>query len=186
MAFIVSGGNVVSYAEASDVRDKDQRVFEANEFTLTNLPDAPPTLNDYIEDLTTKATARINQKIRASSRWREYLGYAGAGYDSIDNIPAFNPNLILSRKSDFTDLCAYYTLKEYLLPRVADFGNPESAEVQKIQYYDTKFNDLLTELLSIMDWYDSDADGSVEDGEKMTRFSLTRRTRGRRSIVRVR
>jgi hypothetical protein len=186
MAFIISGGNVVSYAEATNVRDKDQLLFEANEFTLANLPDAPPTLNDYIEDLTSKATARINQKIRASSRWREYLGYAGAGYESIDNIPAFNPNLILSRRSDFTDMCAYYTLKEYLLPRVADFGNPESAEVQKIQYYDTKFNDLFTELLSMMDWYDSNADGTVTDGEKMTRFSLTRRTRGRRSIVRTR
>jgi len=67
MAFIISGGTVVSYAEAVDVRDKDQRLFEANEFTLANLPDVPPTLNDYIEDLTTKATARINQKIRASS-----------------------------------------------------------------------------------------------------------------------
>lgn len=186
MAFIVSGGTVVSYAEASDVRDKDQRLFEANEFTLTNLPDAPPTLNDYIEDLTVKATARINQKIRASAKWRDYLGYSGAGYDSINDIPAFNPNLILARKSDFTDMCCYYTLKEYLLPRVADFGNPESAEVQKIEYYEKKFQDLFEELTGMMDWYDYNNSGAVSEDEKMVTFTLTRRTRGRRSIVKVR
>lgn len=185
MAFIVSGGNVVSYAEAADVRDKDQRLFEANEFTLANLPDAPPTLNDYIEDLTTKATARINQKIRASSQWREYLGYVGADY-SINDIPVFNANLILARKSDFTDMCAYYALKEYLLPRVADFGNPESAEVQKIEYYSRKFEDLFTELLAMMDWYDYNESGSLTDDDKVLRTSLTRRTRSRRSVVRVR
>jgi hypothetical protein len=185
MAFIIAGGNVVSYADAADIRDKDQRLFEANEFTLTNLPDAPPTVNDYIEDLTSKATARINQKIRASSQWRQYLGYVGADYD-VNNIPAFNPNLILARRSDFTDMCAYYTLKEYLLPRVADFGNPESAEVQKIEYYTSKFNDLFTELLSMLDWYDYDASGALNDDERLVRTSLIRRTRGRRSIVRVR
>jgi hypothetical protein len=185
MAFIVAGGNVLSYAEAEDLRDKDQRLFEANEFSLTNLPDTPPTLNDYIEDLTTKATARINQKIRASSQWREYLGYVGADYD-VNNIPAFNPNLILARRSDFTDMCAYYTLKEYLLPRVADFGNPESAEVMKIQYYESKFNDLFTELLSMLDWYDYDASGALTDDDRLIRMSLTRRTRGRKNVVRVR
>jgi hypothetical protein len=185
MAFISQGGNVISYAEASDVRDKDQRLFEANEFTLTNLPDAPPTLNDYLEDLTTKATARINQKIRASSQWRAYLGYVGADYD-VNNIPAFNPNLILARRSDFTDMCTYYTLKEYLLPRVADFGNPESAEVQKIEYYSVKFNDLFTELLAMFDWYDYDQSGALTDDDRLIRVSLTRRTRGRRNIARVR
>ena len=186
MAFILSGTNVVSYAEALDVKDKDQRLFESNELDFTNVPDAPGSLNNYLEDLTTKATNRINQKIRASARWREYLGYAGSGYDSIDNIPAFNPNLIITRKADFTDMCCYYTLKEYLLPKVADFGNPESSEVQKIQYYDDKFNELFTELLNMFDWYDSNNDGTVEDGEKMVRFSLTRRTRGRRATTRVR
>jgi len=185
MAFIISGGNVLSYAEALDVKDKDQRLFESNEIDFTDVPDAPGSLNNYIEDLTTKATDRINQKIRASARWREFLGHVGEGYD-LDNIPAFNPDRILARKSDFTDMCAYYTLKEYLLPKIADFGNPESSEVQKIQYYDDKFNELFTELLGMFDWYDNDDDGTVEDGEKMIRFSLTRRTRGRRSTVRVR
>lgn len=186
MAFITSGGTVLAYAEAVDVRDKDQRLFEQNEVNFTDVPDAPGNLSNYIEDLTQKSTARINQKIRASAQWREYLGIAGSGYSDINSIPAFNPNLILSRKSDFTDMCCYYTLKEYLLPKVADFGNPESAEVQKIQYYENKFNDIFNELLAMMDWYDSNADGSVEDTEKRTRFDLTRRTRGRKAVSWVR
>jgi hypothetical protein len=186
MAFITSGGTVIAYAEASDVKDKDQRLFEQNEVNFTDVPDAPGSLNNYIEDLTQKSTARINQKIRASAQWREYLGIAGAGYSDINNIPDFNPSLILARKSDFTDMCCYYTLKEYLLPKVADFGNPESAEVQKIKYIENKFNDLFQELLAMMDWYDSDASGAVTDSEKRTRFELTRRTRGRRSISWVR
>ena len=185
MAFVISGGNVISYAEASDLRDKDQRLFEANEFTLTNLPDSPPTLNDYIEDLNIKATARINQKIRASSQWLKYLGYTGQDYDT-SNIPAFNPNYILARKSDFTDMCAYYTLKEYLLPRVADFGNPESAEVQKIEYYSRKFDDLFSELLGMMDWYDFDGSGTLTDDDKLISVTRRKRTRSISSVVRVR
>ena len=186
MAFIVSGGVVVSYAEALDVKDKDQRVFESNEIDFTNVPDTPGSLNNYLEDLLIKSTNRINQKIRASARWREYLGYAGGGYDSINNIPAFVGSKILSRKSDFTDMCSYYCLKEFILPKIADFGNPESPEVQKIQYYDDKFNDLFSELLDMMDWFDADDDGIVQDGEKQVRFRLNRRTRSRQPVTRVR
>ncbi len=94
MAFIVSGGNVLSYAEALDVKDKDQRIFEANEINFTDVPDTPGSLDNYIEDLTTKSTNRINEKIRASARWREYLGYAGQGYDSINDLP--KPRLAMS------------------------------------------------------------------------------------------
>jgi hypothetical protein len=186
MAFIVSGTTVVSYAEALDVRDKDQRLFEANEIDFSNVPDAPANLNEYIEDLTAKSTNRINEKIRASARWREYLGFSSAGFSEINNIPAFVPENIINRKSDFTDMCCYYTLKEYLLPKIADFGNPESAEVQKIQYYEGKFEDLFRELLDIFDWYDQSGDGSVTADEKMVRFRQTRRTRGRSNITRVR
>lgn len=185
MAFIIAGGVVVSYAEATDVRDKDQRLFEANEINFADAPNTPTSVDEYLEDLNIKSTNRINQKIRASARWREYLGHVGGGFDQ-NSIPAFNPTSIIDRKADFTDMCSYYTLKEYLLPKIADFGNPESPEVQKIQYYDDKFNELFSELLNMFDWYSYDGDASVEDGEKMIRFSLTRRTRGRRSTTRVR
>ena len=187
MAFITDGsGNVISYAEALDVKDKDQRIFEANEVNFTDVPDTPGSLDNYLEDLTQKATNRINEKIRASARWREYLGYAGGGYNSVDDIPPINMNFIIGRKSDITDMCTYYTLKEYLLPKIADFGNPESAEVQKIEYYAGKFDDLFRELMDILDWYDADNDGSVQTNEKMVKFRPNRRTRGRSNISRVR
>jgi hypothetical protein len=185
MAFIIKGSTVITYAEAADIKDKDQRLFEANEFTLNDLPGQPTTLDEYIEDLTIKATARINQKIRASSQWRNYLGYVGAEYD-VNSIPAINPILILARRSDFTDMCCYYTLKEYILPRIADFGNPDSAEVRKIEYYENKFNDIFTELLSMLDWYDFDQSGVLDDSDRLIRVSRTRRTRGRSSITKVR
>jgi hypothetical protein len=69
---------------------------------------------------------------------------------------------------------------------VADFGNPESAEVQKIEYYSKKFDDLFVELLAMLDWYDYDASGALNDSDRLVRVSLTRRTRGRKNVVRVR
>lgn len=185
MAFILIGTNVASYAEALDIQDKDQRLFEANEINFTDVPEAPATLEEYLEDLAGKATARINNRIRASSQWHSYVGFQGGSIDS-HSIPEFNASLIRSRKADFTDMCCYYALKEYILPKIADFGNPESPEVQKISYYDKKFNDLFEELMSMMDWYDWDADGSVESSEKIYRQSRTRRSRSRSSVVRVR
>ena len=49
MAFITDGaGNVISYAEALDIKDKDQRIFEANEVNFTDVPDTPGSLNNYL------------------------------------------------------------------------------------------------------------------------------------------
>jgi len=187
MSFITTGGNITSYADYLDIRGTDQRIFEANTFDINNVPGAPADLDEYLDDLATAATTRINQKIKSSVRWREYLGYATTqGYSSLETIPDFNPNLILSRQADFTSMCVAYVLKEYLLPKIADFGNPESPEVQKIQFYDNKFNDLFTELTNIFDYYDSDSDGSIQDDEKMVRFQATRRSRGRKPITRIR
>tara|TARA_R110001606_G_scaffold17800_1_gene68330 strand:+ start:23 stop:583 length:561 start_codon:yes stop_codon:yes gene_type:complete len=185
MAFIISGGNVVTYAEATDVYDKDQRVFEANEIDFTDVPDAPGSLNNYIEDLTTKTTNRINQKIKLSARWREYCNWAGISFTDINNLPEFNPNLILGSQESFTDMCAFGTLYMYLLPKIADFGNPESSEVQKIQYFESRFNDLFEELMNDFTWYDADNSGTVDTGEKQVSFQLNRRSRGRKAITRV-
>lgn len=185
MAFIVVDGSVTSYCEAVDVRDKDQRFFEANEVDFTNVPDTPGSLDNYIEDLAVKTTGRINQKIRLSTRWQEYLGFTNTSYDSISTIPDFNSDNIVNRKSDFTDMCAYGVLYMYLLPKLADFGNPESAEVQKIQYFESRFNSLFEELMADFTWYDVSGDGTVSDSEKMVSYKRTRRTRSKRSVVRV-
>jgi hypothetical protein len=72
-----------------------------------------------------------------------------------------------------------------LLPKVADFGNPESAEVQKIQYFESRFNSLFEELMADFTWYDSSGDGSVSDNEKLVSYRRNKRTRGNKSVVRV-
>jgi hypothetical protein len=174
MAFIISGGNVIAFAEYEDVQNTDQRIFEANE----GIADAT-----MVEDLTVKATSRILQLIRNTSWWKRYYLVEGSeaqrtatqtrnGY--ID-APLPDPNLIRVRQADFTDLCVYYTLYEYLLPKVADFSSQDNAEVVKIGVYRTKFDRLFQELIEDGTWYDFDASGTVTKDEKMpTRLNLVR------------
>lgn len=175
MAFINPGQTgVISFAEYGDVTDTDQRLFEANE----GIADAT-----MIEDLTTKATNRILQLIRNTAWWKRYYLFEGSeaqrtatqtsnGY--VD-APLPDPDLIAARQADFTDLCVYFTLYEYLLPKVADFSSQDNAEVQKIGVYRTKFDKLFMELIEDGTWYDFDASGTVTKAEKMpTRVNLVR------------
>jgi len=185
MAFITVGGLVTSYAEFTDLVQKDQRVLESNELVVPSESGFVDT-TDFIEDLLTKSTDRINIKIKASSWWRAYLNYTGTDIGDLALTPDFDPNKIKSRQQDFTDMCVYYCFYNYLLPLIADFGNPESNEVQKIQYYESKFNDIFRELLALADWYDADGDGTVEDSEKAWTYQTVRRSRRRSTVVKVR
>jgi len=97
-----------------------------------------------------------------------------------------DPGNKLNRRQQFTDLCVYYAFAQYVLPLIADFGNPESEEVSKITYYDAKFNDLFNELIAIADWYDADGDGTVQSDEKAITYARTRRSRSRRNVVVIR
>jgi len=161
MAFILSNGNVISFAEYEDVTATDQRVFEANE-GLTDV---------IVEDALIKATTRILSKIRASAWWKSYY-VRQSGNDqtiftsTLISVPAPNPNRILGRKDEFTDLCVYFALSEYLYPKVADFGNTDTAERQKIGFYDEKFRAMFKDLLEAGDWYDFSGDGIVQSSEK--------------------
>ena len=161
MAFIMSGSNVLSFAEYEDVLATDQRLFEANE-GLTEV---------IVEDATVKATTRILNNIRASDWWKQYYIKNTASRDGVVvaqsiSVPALDTSKIKARQSDFTDLCVYFTLAEILLPKVADFGNADTAERQKIGFYDEKYRALLKELIEAGDWYDFDDDGTVESSEK--------------------
>ena len=184
MAFITTGSTVISYADAADIRGTDQRLFECNEFSYADAPNEPQSLDEFLEDLAKKSTERINQKIRASAQWRAYINSQGGDY-SAQNIPAFVGSKILSRKADFTDMCVYYVLKEFLIPKIATFEE-NSAELIKIQYYEQKYNGILQELLQFWEWYDYDGGGNITDSEKNIKPQRTRRTRGRRPIVGVR
>jgi len=190
MAFLTDGtGNVISFAEYTDVVQKDQRIFEANNLKIP-AESGFLTIQDFVEDMLEKSTNRILLKIKASTWWSNYNYYVGNSFNPM-NRPNVNPNLIdpgnaLGRRQQFTDMCVYYCFGEYLFPLFAEFGNDESPEVAKIPYYNNKFVDIYNELLAIADWYDADNSGTVDADEKAVSFSKTRRTRTRPSIVQVR
>lgn len=173
MPFIRSGGNVIAFAEYSDVTNTDQRVFEANE----GIADAT-----MVEDLTEKATSRILQLIRNTGWWKRYYLIEATDAQrlatntrSTPDVPLPNANYILGRQADFTDLCVYFTLYEYLYPKIADYSAQDNAEVQKIGVFRTKFDTLFRELIEDGTWYDFSGDGSVTETEKLpTRTNLVR------------
>jgi hypothetical protein len=166
MAFNYSGNTFVSFANYADVTVRDQRFFEANEgFTQLD-----------VNDLLAQASQRILSQIRSTDWWSSYQfkRNTGLNYDS-RLIPVVNPDRIKYREQDFKDLNVYFCMTEYLLPRVADFGNETSAEVVKIAFYKDQYLALFKELIEAGDWYDYDADGNVETAEREpTRLNLVR------------
>jgi len=175
VAFIVSNSQIISFATADDVKARDQRVFEANE-GLTD---------ESLEDMLMRSTDRIMSRLKASDWWRAYTFRSGTQTSAAYDLPTPDRSKLL-RKSDWTELCVYHTLKEYLYPKIADFGAEGSAEVAKIEFYGSKFEDLWLELLTSGDFYDTDGDGTVESSEKIIQPVLYRRTRGRRNLTGVR
>ena len=185
MAFQRDGSNnVIAFAEAEDIRNLDQRYFEANEVKFTDSGTAATTLNEYLDILCERATDRIVTKMQTSPEWNQYVGAQNLQNTSI--LPPVNKNLIIGNLQDWTDMCVAYVLKEYLYPKLADFGNPESSEVQKINFYERKFSDLLSEKLAVIIWYDSDNDGNITSDDESVMFRKNRRTRGKRFVTRVR
>jgi hypothetical protein len=158
MAFITVSGTVTSFAEYQDVVNRDQRLFDANE-SLTD---------DEVENLLKRATERILTKLRSSAWWQSYYVNRsnGVSINSQADVPALNPNRIIGRQNDFTDLCVYDALSEFILPKIADFGNEDSAERKKMGYYTQKAEALFGELISAGDWYDFDASGTISSAEK--------------------
>lgn len=187
MAFITDGtGTVISFAEYTDLVQKDQRLFEANEIQIP-AESGFADVTEFLEDILEKSTARILTKIKASTWWQAYLQYVGVTVNSLAGLPDVDANNIKSRQQDFTDMCVFYAFYSYILPLIADFSEEAtSSEVQKIQYYRNKFNDRFEEVIRLADWYDYDGDGTVEDSEKVYSYSQNRRTRRRLNIVNVR
>jgi hypothetical protein len=173
MAFIYTGTvpnrTVVSFAEYSDVVNADQRLFEANE----GLTDT------VIEDFLVRSTERILTLIRATSWWNDLYMKSGNGttYTRKVDLPAVNPNLILARQNDFTELCVMYALWNYVLPKIADFSKEDNAERAKIGFYQGKYQFLFDELINAGDWYDLNADGQVESIEKLEGDNSLKRIR---------
>ena len=158
MAFIKNSNTVVSFAEYQDVVDADQRIFDANE-GLTD---------DLVESQLIRATERILVKLRDTAWWRSYYIQRdnSINYTSVADVPALNANKIIGRQNDFKDLCVFIALSEYILPNIADFGNAESAERQKMGYYTNRAEALFGELVTAGDWYDFDGSGAISSTEK--------------------
>ena len=169
MAFINDGTTVISFAEYQDVVDRDSRLFETNE-SLSE---------DVVEPLLLRATERILTKLRASDWWQNYYVRRDSSmvYTTTADIPALDPERIVARESDFTDLCVYQALGEFILPKVADFGTEDNAERQKMGYYTQKASALFDELVSAGDWYDFDASGTIASNEKSPGYSNLKRVR---------
>ena len=162
MAFIKSGSTVISFAEYSDVLSADQRMFDSNE-GLTD---------DVIETHLIRSTERILTLVRATDWWVTLTGSL-----SVNATPELHGAQILYRKNDFTDLCIYYALCQYIYPTIADFSDPDNAERAKIGFYQQKFQQLFDELIGAGNWYDLNNDGKITADESKKGYISLKRVR---------
>lgn len=166
MAFIIESSVVTSFAEYSDVVTKDQIIFDNNE----GLSD------DYIEDALIRATNRILLQIKNTEWWQSLYTRQTGSVNRLD-IPAPEGVKIIARQNDFTDLCIYKALSDYILPSVADFGDENNAERQKMGYYKNRETELFMELIQSGDWYDFDGDDTIQTDEKQRGYIALKRVR---------
>jgi hypothetical protein len=165
-AFIYSYKTFISFATYEDVINRDSRVFEANEdLTVAEI-------NDYLE----QGSQRILSQIRTTPWWAQYQRNMAQITDP-NLLPNVNPDYILARTQDFKDLNVFFTLWQYVYPKIADFGNPDSAEVQKIKFYKDLYNVLFDQVIKSGDWYDFSENGTIDTADKMATF--VNRTRQR-------
>jgi hypothetical protein len=153
MAFNYNNSTFVSFAVFADVVQRDSRLFEANE-----------VVNDstLINDLLTLSSQRILSKIKNTDWWAKYNFDRNASLQNdIRRVPDVNPDKIDGMQQEFKDLNIYHVLFEYVLPKVADFGNPDSAEVQKIKHYKDQFDMLYKEIIEAGSWYDYSGDNTI-------------------------
>ena len=170
MAFIEYGSEVLSFATSGDVEALDARLFEQNEGLSA----------DYVDDALIRSTQRILSQLRATDWWQSYylqMNTSGNAINNVADIPPLNASRILNRREDFTELCCYYALYDYILPYIANFGDEDTAERKKMGYYQQKYNGLFGELITAGDWYDFDGAGTVTAAEKMPGIYNLRRVR---------
>jgi len=157
MAFIFSNQSLISFATYDDLVQRDQRILEANEGITT----------DEIDDYLIQSSQRILTQIRNTDWWKQTcFKMMPELKGDLRLLPDVNPVHIKARYQEFVDLNVYFALKDYLYPAVADFGNPESAEIAKINFYRDQYTQAFQDLIQSGDWYDFDADGSIETDER--------------------
>ena len=108
MAFITdAGGTVISFAEFTDVVQKDQRVLESNNLKIPAESGFADT-TEFVEDMLQKSTNRILLKLKSSTWWQGYNAYVGNPISSLSALPNVTPNLRdpgngQNRQQQFTD-----------------------------------------------------------------------------------
>jgi len=172
MAFITFGNQFLSFATSEDLESLDQRLFEQNEGLDDN----------YIQDSLIRSTVRILELLRATDWWRSYFierntGASAIQINTVADVPPLDPDKILARQQDFTDLCCYYALYDYILPYIADFSNEDSAERRKMGYYQQKYDLLFGQLITAGDWYDFDNSETIDSADKQPGVWNLRRVR---------
>lgn len=168
MAFIIENNTVVSFAEYSDVKARDQRVFDSNE----GLSD------DVVEAALIRATERILSRFRSSDWWRSYwIKRSGTAISTVADIPALDANRIIGRTTDFIEFCVYVAMADYILPQTANFGDEGDDDRAKMGWYSNKAEALFGELITAGDWYDFDDDGTIQSNEKTPGYYNLKRTR---------
>lgn len=169
MAFIIENDTVISFAEFKDVKERDQRLFDSNE-GLTD---------EVVEQALIRATSRILNAFRSSDWWRTYWirRSPDSNIDTVADIPALDANRIQDRKEDFTELCVFWALSEYILPQTANFGDEGDDDRAKMGYYSNKYERLFQELIVAGDWYDFNNDGTISSVEQSPGYSNLKRVR---------
>ena len=169
MAFIIESDVVMSFAEYNDVLQKDQRLFDSNE-GLTD---------EVVEDALIRATERIINRISTTQWWRDYYMKrdSAMSYTSVADIPSVDADKIKARQSDFTELCVYTAMADYILPQVADFGDETDSDRAKMGYYQNRAESLFGELIIAGDWYDFDDNATIDSSEKQPGYFNLRRQR---------
>lgn len=157
MAFYFSYQTFVSFATYDDLVQRDQRILEANE-ALTQAE-----IDEYLK----QASQRILTQIRNTDWWKEYVFERNTSLNRDPRLlPSVTPSYIRAREQEFKDLNIYFALAEYIYPSVADFGNPDSAEIAKINFFRDQYTRLFKDLVEAGDWYDFDGDTAIETAEK--------------------
>ena len=98
MPFIIVNNIVVSFATFQDVLSIEERLFAMNE-GISSLE---------IESNLRRSTTRILNKLKASDWWKTYT-------DS--SVPESLDTSLILREDDFTDLCIYFCMYQYIFHR---------------------------------------------------------------------
>lgn len=147
MAFITENGTVTSFADYQAVVNMDERLFAKHE-----------GISQYdITNFLKRSTDRILTKLKATDWWAKTSGYSILR-------PDLDRDKIIARKDDFGDMCVYFAMYTYILPRLTQFEEGSDG-LNKIRYYRRLYNDIFEELLIDADWYDKDGDATIEAGE---------------------